>query len=634
MYRNNKRRSMLIGMIFVAIILITGTYAWQNFGQGAFNPMHYRNEIVGGRIHDDFQRNNLDPNDPTFGPGLFDKAVFGENFGHSDLQLRVRLSEFLRIDDNDPVGGAVITDPTTWPIFTIAGEFGPNNEFTRANHEGRPGAVAVGIDGNIQWALGSAALEGSAGTRGSKYYIPTHNRLTRPLTAQEAADLAAANPDRPYFGDELAYRFANTTGRGVDALATNNTEAPNLPGTAPLVTAPTAPEFYERGTVTGNNNPAVAPGTHNQFGPGDSFENVLMYVTPGTNSEVRTETVTHYAQSTLTPTFTGVMTYEQWIYANRPAGNFWILDIETGWFYWNGVLPAATPEQREAGQTVATSLLLNAINVNPNSRQEWEYIIHIDADWWLPENEPGDANLSITRGPEDPGVGEEPEIPPVASACLENGFFADNGVTWCRITEDGDYSLIITYNTHVIGGTDMRFGPTFAQWDDNPEIRSTVESWFSNIPTPELRAITADVNIPIETELPQVAGVNYWPDNNAISTPVVGTTGGRVFLPSMSEINLFAGSGADVEFGGLHPRFEAAIIGGNLVNGDFGVTWLRSPSYILTFLSETWVWTLYSDTGGTYGTQPTWEGFGEDDYGVRPSIWVRTDGVEEWFTGE
>ena len=220
-----------------------------------------------------------------------------------------------------------------------------------------------------------------------------------------------------------------------------------------------------------------------------------------------------------------------------------------------------------------------------------------------------------------------------ATACLENGYFVDEGVIWCRILEDGDYSLMITYHTYVIGGTDMRFGPEFAQWADNPEIRPTVENWFNTTASEALLADTATGILP--TESLTVLPTNDWTDNQYISEPDRGTAGsGTAFLPSLSELNAFAGAPAPstLQFGGETPGIErlgASAIGGNLVNGDLGVTWLRSPAYSL--FGQTMGWTLYSmhgeniDRGQIYSTFADWEGFGFDDYGVRPTIWIQTN---------
>ena len=383
----NKKLSTLVGLMLVAVILLTGTYAWQNFGQRAFNPM-YGTANLGGRIHDDFER--VPGDDPTRGAGLFDKSVYGENFGQEPLQLRVRLSEFLRIDGGDAdgygVGGADINDPSTWPIFTTTpAGFGANNAFTRADVASHAGAVQVGQQGNVQWALGDAQLAGSdasnvpgeGANRGQRFFMPTHNQLTRELTATEVGILETDNPARPYFANTQAYRFADTTGRGVDALALG--EAPVLPGaTEPNVNADHARDFYDLGVVTGMPGQT---GGHNQWTATSTFASTLMR-TVGTELIVEAATMT--ARPTLAPTLGGVMTVGQWQDEGFPAGNFWILNPATGWFYWNGTLDAEE----------ATSLLLNAINVNPVGA-EWEYVIHIDSDWWRPGHEPEGATPEI-----------------------------------------------------------------------------------------------------------------------------------------------------------------------------------------------------------------------------------------------
>ncbi|MCL2864881.1 MAG: polysaccharide lyase beta-sandwich domain-containing protein [Lachnospiraceae bacterium] len=365
--------------LFCAAILLVGILGYALIDNGRIE--------VGGRIHSDMQLNAQD----ISGAMVYDQAIFGENFGEDDLHLRVRLHEFLRIDGGDEdghgVAGAVLEDTSTWPIFTINGNFGTNNSFIRANVPGSPGAVQVGSQGNVRFAFGDAALVGTAasntGSRGSKYFLPTHNQLvgTNPLTSAEVSYISNNHP-RSYFANPIAHLFSNTTGAAVEprAFVLN-----------PLDTV--EPRTY--GVVTGNNDFGIADGSHNQFSATATFTCTLMYHDRET-SDLRIVTdITHTARRTKSPTHNGIMTLDQWVAARLPQGDFWILDTETGWFYWNGTLPAES----------ATSLLINAVSVSPSSGQHWAYAIHVNADWWLEGYAPYGVPDIILQG-----AGTEPTL--------------------------------------------------------------------------------------------------------------------------------------------------------------------------------------------------------------------------------
>ena len=390
---NNKKFHTLVGLFLVAVILLSGTYAWQSFNQGAFNPLHHHTN-PGGRIHNYFEVSEVGIarwNDPTRGEGTFDLSILGENFGEREIQLRVRLHEFLLLDggeDGYGIGGADINDVTTWPIFTIDGNFDATGGFDRADGL-IEGAVAIGQEGNIEWFLGDFGDNG-----GLTYFMPTHNRITEDLSLPEHAanwaTLLANTSVRDYFIDQDLYRFTNTTGRAFDALAGGQL----LTGTiAPDVTH--AADFYNEGygVVTGD---PTATGEFDEFA-GAEFADYLIYFDHNDELQVSATPVTHYGQLTETPELNGVMTYEQWVNDyDRAFGNFWILDTETGWFYWRGqdVNGLGVLEVGTDGLTNATSLLLNQISINPTALA-WQYIIHVDADLWFPGEAPIDANESI-----------------------------------------------------------------------------------------------------------------------------------------------------------------------------------------------------------------------------------------------
>jgi len=216
--------------------------------------------------------------------------------------------------------------------------------------------------------------------------------------------------------------------------------------------------------------------------------------------------------------------------------------------------------------------------------------------------------------------------PVTASACLANGYFIDgaNDIVWCSmgITEDG-YTLVIAYNTHDIASHPI-FGPVVLPWDEGPVIRTGVESWFAANASIGLREATAQTTDFGSAETPAALTASTFPLNGAISSPSQGTTNGTAFLPSMAEFARFAGQTDPISLFNLeHELFEAENVGGSRLGGAFGSFWLRSPS-IIDFADIVFTWTIYSNDGLTIVAEPTDVGpYG--NYGVRPSIWVRTD---------
>ena len=106
--------------LLAMVLLISGTYAWNNFNQRALNPL---SEITnhGGRIH-----NNYHIAETEIASGEHIKRIFGENFGSSQLFVRIRLREFLAVEEvtlgSGPNGVTPVVDnPETWMIYTAEG---------------------------------------------------------------------------------------------------------------------------------------------------------------------------------------------------------------------------------------------------------------------------------------------------------------------------------------------------------------------------------------------------------------------------------------------------------------------------------------------------------------------------------
>ena len=551
----HKTRTAIIGALLVVVIILTGTYAWTALNQGAFAPVYDPwNEFggqYGGRVHHDFENQT--------GPGHYDSDIYAENFGERNLLVRIQLREYLNINGN-PVAGANLNDPSTWPIYRSEA----NNVHSRL-----PGttAYAIGNEG-VDWTLGDPT--------GTKVFMPTFNHATLP------ADRIDASVPAPFNHREV-FRFSNTTGRAVDAIA----DLFNI-GTVADVES-----IYIEGIQTGVSNPE---GLHAYWHVGDAYTGQLIDIDPVTGY-LRATAQTHYAQRTLLPAEGGIMTLTQWLYEDRPAGNFWIHDDTDplGWFYWNGYLPPGE----------ATSLLLHEVYL-PDRPEAWEYVITLNADFFTtdsmgdldvpisddaraifnrpePDNEisqlpdeTDDSEESETGDVADNGTEQAPDntpdeddhllaLPIAAVGCPQTGtpdnLWTDStGVEWCAVAEEGDYTMLISRRVHRLPAQDglteeqanrHHDTNTFVSWPAStalaggPEIRGRVNNWWNNNAnvSPELRAQAVHTNLRnLNDVLTGVQRDARIADTTMTSLPVAGSSNGLPFFMSTADLNVHLGT--------------------------------------------------------------------------------------------
>lgn len=356
------KKATIMAALLIMAVLISGTFAFTQVRQGALNPARVGQlEFVGGRMHDDFE--------DTSSYGNIDKDVYAENFGISDLGVRVQFREFLELNGEvvggTSVGPASINNTQTWPLVMF------DNPTTR-----RPGTYSAQIGAaGISWNLGND-------DEVHKVFMPTHNQVG---SAAPFNPSPAVNVPAPFMNNNV-HRFSNTTGRAVEALANFNLNA---------VTS--IYDFFGSGMTTGSSE---SDGTHDFWEVGDTYTTNLIYIDlDATPPHITYEAgVTHTAQHTMIPEAGGIMTMGDWIEAGHPRGNFWIMDTDS-WFYWNGYLLGSQTREALLAEldldplepipaehawltlpTVATSLLLNGVNV-PN-HNDLSYIIYINADFF------------------------------------------------------------------------------------------------------------------------------------------------------------------------------------------------------------------------------------------------------------
>ncbi|WZL24150.1 hypothetical protein V4331_03330 [Lactococcus formosensis subsp. formosensis] len=111
MNKEQKRKLALIAVLGAAL-LVGGTFAFQAFNQQAINDRLRDNEVeVGGRVHDYYNRETEN------------KDVFVQNYGQEEIMARIRLSEFMEIQERGQssftpvVEGTERADVTSWTTW-------------------------------------------------------------------------------------------------------------------------------------------------------------------------------------------------------------------------------------------------------------------------------------------------------------------------------------------------------------------------------------------------------------------------------------------------------------------------------------------------------------------------------------
>lgn len=166
MKRENKKKVMAASL--AALVLVTGTFAWQSFSQKVTNETAGIDGDVGARLHDDFDGQNKD--------------IYVENYASEEngttVYTRVRLSQYFEYGvgagtlsteagvrgDITIVRGDVTTttpdinDETTWDVYLYEG----------------PASVPAGESVRDYQKLNFGHIDNS--NEGAKIYMPTFNK--------------------------------------------------------------------------------------------------------------------------------------------------------------------------------------------------------------------------------------------------------------------------------------------------------------------------------------------------------------------------------------------------------------------------------------------------------------------------
>lgn len=257
----NKEQKKKLGVLAVLglALLVGGTFAFTAFNQQAINDRLRDNEFeVGGRVHDYYNRDTEN------------KDVFVENYGQTPIMARIRLSEFMEIQERGQssftpvVEGTSRSDIPNWATYIPAG----NNINQRTGE---------GADDFNQYSKLTFGWERSGQT--APWYLPTFNHVT------DDHRTAAAGHARDYF-----------TSNATDG----STDGATHPGDG------TDAYWTEDSTPYDNSD-------------GDWF-----------GSQVTREVAQNLPQNRAPLTLQQWVALPN----EYKIGDFWVIDHETGWAYW------------------------------------------------------------------------------------------------------------------------------------------------------------------------------------------------------------------------------------------------------------------------------------------------------------
>lgn len=190
----NRRKAFAAAsaVTLAAVIVLTGTFAWQSMNQTARNEARGKGLNPGGRLHDDF-------NGET-------KKVYVENFGEEAIFARIRMDEYMELGDGAGTKDSVIGNSTAKPLIaakqTGTGSVSLDIDDVNTWLTHKPGTDSIedcnaaepGFHDYFKWTMG-----------GKTWYMPTFDKNKDSLDADVNGTLAGGGTGIPY-GDYIEYK--------------------------------------------------------------------------------------------------------------------------------------------------------------------------------------------------------------------------------------------------------------------------------------------------------------------------------------------------------------------------------------------------------------------------------------------
>lgn len=256
---SEKKRKLRNIAILALLGLIGGTFAFQAFNQQAINDRLRENPAdYGGRVHDYYHSDTEN------------KDIFVENFGQEPIMVRLKLSEFMEIQDRGSTGwrqvaGGRRDDLDSWiPYIPEA------NNVSQRRSDNPSAAFNQYSDLTFGWTRGG---------QDAPWYLPTFNTVwDNPITAATG------------HARDLSYRLENG-------------------------------ELYPRATHPGSGEDAY-------WSEGETYTNTGQWPGAMITRETAQNLIQDKAPITLQEWHTRYRNTPDAI------GNYWVIDHESGWAYW------------------------------------------------------------------------------------------------------------------------------------------------------------------------------------------------------------------------------------------------------------------------------------------------------------
>ncbi|WP_308004108.1 hypothetical protein [uncultured Lactococcus sp.] len=557
MNKEQKRKLALIAVLGAAL-LVGGTFAFQAFNQQAINDRLRDNEVeVGGRVHDYYNRETEN------------KDVFVENYGQEEIMARIRLSEFMEIQERGQssftpiVAGTSRADVTSWTTWKPSA-------LNLDNREGVSNAFDEFSNLTFGWQRGTGEEAEFA-----PWYLPTFNL------------------------DERDDRTASA-GHARDYFTSNVTD----------------------GVTNGATHPGDGTGAYwtEDSPPYDNTDGEWF------GSQVMRNVEQHVQQER------PAMTMEQWehdLSDEEKIGDFWVIDHQTGWAYWASKV---RPKETTSYLLDAAQMTEEADNINGSYYYGIHVSSHLvspeESDDFLESDSEGEHHEHLPaflEGIRNNAMDEGWNLPPLPS---DNPPANQN-----RPPGDFNFGIMNPGRLFTMGGQQFRYLENQGggnhliilesvilnvTWN-NQNAQST--TWYNNLTNanPDIEEMVQPVVItaPVFDTAPTWSGGTAWrvgnlsgaaADNHTRAAETGGTK--RAFSLSLADVNRVSGAGRG--FANLQQRVGSPNSRG---------WWIRTPSH------GTNAWHVNDSTSTPLGGLNSWMNRNQsfNVRGVRPAliIWQR-----------
>ncbi|MDR0308863.1 MAG: hypothetical protein LBH87_02935 [Coriobacteriales bacterium] len=108
-FQGRRTLAIILAIAVCLTALLAGTFAWSAISQMALNENVENDVTPGGRLHDDFNGQNLD--------------VYAENYGTTSIYAKVKLLEYMEVGDGAGLKGTYDPNGVQRDDTTVMGTF-------------------------------------------------------------------------------------------------------------------------------------------------------------------------------------------------------------------------------------------------------------------------------------------------------------------------------------------------------------------------------------------------------------------------------------------------------------------------------------------------------------------------------